>query len=60
VLEADSGDELPVRQLRKFTLPTAEAQALMKRLAMEEVTAATIWPSYDGVVTRLKETAGLM
>lgn len=59
-LVADSEDELPERTLRKFTLPTTECPTLIRRLAMEAVTAATIWPTYDGVVTRLRETAGLL
>ena len=43
------------RQLRKFTLPASEARSLMRLLAAEDVSAATVFPGYAGVVEALRE-----
>jgi hypothetical protein len=40
----------------KFTLPVLEASELLRLLAKENVTAASIFPSYDGVVQAMNET----
>jgi len=39
----------------KFTLPVLEASELLRLLAKENVTAASIFPSYDGVVQAMNE-----
>lgn len=40
----------------KFTLPVLEASELLRLLAKENITAASIFPSYDGVVQAMSET----
>jgi hypothetical protein len=40
----------------KFTLPVLEASELLRLLAKENITAASIYPSYDGVVQAMNET----
>jgi hypothetical protein len=42
--------------LFRFTLPITEASELLRLLAKEHVTAASIYPSYDGVVQAMNET----
>lgn len=46
--------ELPL--FLKFTMPVLEAAELLRLLAKENVTAATVFPSYDGVVEAINET----
>lgn len=41
--------------LLKLTMPHAEAPALMAQLAAENVTAASVFPTYDGVVQAINE-----
>jgi FRG domain-containing protein len=49
--------ELPPRGfvLQKLTLPQTEAAALLERLAYEDVTAARLFPTPEGVIWRLIE-----
>jgi hypothetical protein len=39
----------------KFTLPHTEAPTLLRLLALDGISAATIFPSYAGVVSALRE-----
>lgn len=50
-VEGDS----PVCILRKITLPRTERGALLRWLGLHGVTAASIFPSYDGVVRSIEE-----
>jgi len=43
--------------LRKVTLPTTQAAPLLKILALEGVTAARVWPNYDGVIKSIRDAA---
>lgn len=43
--------------LKKLTLPSRAAPLLMKLLALEGVTAATVFPGFDGVVQRMTDSA---
>ncbi len=47
------GPEYPA--LRKLTLPIAEAPKLMRLLSYEGVTAAALYPGYDGIVESMRE-----
>ena len=42
-----------------FTLPVVESPALLRRLATERVTAAKLFPGYDGVVKEMDEASRL-
>jgi len=42
--------------LYKITLPYFQAPALLRRLATEGISAASIYPGYDGVLKSLQET----
>jgi hypothetical protein len=51
-------DELkPPLVLFQFTLPISEAPSLLRLLALEGISAATIFPGYGGVVKALREEA---
>jgi hypothetical protein len=41
--------------LLKFTLPAAEARNALTLLAYHDITAATLFPGYDGVVAAMKD-----
>jgi len=41
--------------IQLFTLPTSQARLLLKLLAEEDVSAATLFPGYDGIVRSLYE-----
>lgn len=43
------------KPIRLFTLPCSQARHLLRILADEDVTAAKLFPGYDGVVKSLKE-----
>jgi hypothetical protein len=46
---------LPPRPLRKLSLPHEHAGDLLEFLALERVTAATVFPGYGGVVEGICE-----
>ena len=48
---------LPLQPLLKVTLPTSQGPELLRRLASEGVSAATIFPGYAGVKQSLDEQA---
>jgi hypothetical protein len=50
-------DDLEAIPFQKFVLPTAEAATLLRLLALDGVSAATVWPGFDGVVTSLKDAS---
>lgn len=52
------GDELkPPLRMYHFTLPLDEAPRLLRLLALEGVSASTLFPGYGGVVEALREEA---
>lgn len=53
LVERDTGQD--AISLAKHTLPASEAPRLLRALALEGVTAATLFPGYDGVVQSLKD-----
>jgi hypothetical protein len=50
-------EELAAVPIQKVVLPTSEAPGLLELLSLDGLTAATVWPSYDGVVRRLQDAA---
>jgi hypothetical protein len=53
LVERDTGRDAV--SLYKHTLPVSEAAQLLRSLSLEGVTAATLFPGYDGVVQSLKD-----
>jgi hypothetical protein len=54
-LEIPPLDAVASRRFRCFTLPIAQSGRLLKLLAREGVTAASVLPGYDGVVEAVRE-----
>jgi hypothetical protein len=51
----DGGAFFPGPVLRKFTVPSAEARILLRDLAMQGVSASSIYPGLAGVVQAMRE-----
>lgn len=49
--------QIPTGELRRLTLPVVEAPRLLKLLAHEGVTGASLFPGPDGVVKAMRERA---
>jgi hypothetical protein len=58
VLALQRRNRAPKPHLLKLTAPSAEAGSLLALLARENMTAASVFPNYDGVVRAIEEARG--
>jgi hypothetical protein len=54
-LEQTLGHLSPISRMRKFTLPGKQAPQLLRLLALEGISAATLFPGYSGAAAGLLE-----